>query len=221
MELSITEQGLVFLFSCAVGVFLGAFYDIFRIIRIAFNSRWLSIFFQDFIFCIFSAVSIILLVFYTNSGVVRWFALFGCFLCFLLYHLTVGRFIMFMARKIIDFISRVLNFIKSVTVVPAVRLALFVFKTLKQLGRQAKRESYYSRQKNKARREASRGFGLYKYKKVPAAVSRGVAAEIKKQGRLDKAQAKQERAAPQPYKKSGGKARTLGSLGSLSEIKFK
>ena len=46
MELSMTEQGIVFLFSCIVGGLLGAFYDVFRIIRIAFNSKWLSVFFR-------------------------------------------------------------------------------------------------------------------------------------------------------------------------------
>ena len=230
MELSMTEQALVFLFSCAVGVFLGAVYDIFRIIRVAFNSRWLSIFFQDFIFCIFSAVSVILLVFYTNSGIVRWFSLAGCFICFLLYHLTVGRFIMFMAKKIINFIKKVLNFIKSVTIIPAVKLILFMIKLLKRFARfilgqlrRAKKYNYYNKQRSMAEREASRGFNLYKYKKVPAKVSRTARTEIKKQAQSDKAQKKQElitaREKTRSYKSK--KTQTLGPLKSLNSIKFK
>ena len=228
MELSMTEQAVVFLFSCAVGVFLGAFYDVFRIIRIAFNSRWLSIFFQDFIFCIFSALSVILLVYYTNSGIVRWFSLAGCFLCFLLYHMTIGRLIMFAAKKIIAFIKKVLNFIKSVTLVPAVKLIIFLFKLLKRLARyisgqiiKAKKYNYYKKQRSAARREASRGFNLYKYK---GAVLKEVKKEVKSEIKLNKRREKQERVSPREkkraYKSKNGR-QTLGPLKSLSSIKFK
>ena len=227
MELSMTEQGFVFLFSCAVGIFLGAFYDIFRIIRIAFNSRWLSIFFQDFIFCIISALSVILLVFYTNSGTVRWFSLVGCFLCFLVYHLTVGKFIMFMAKKIIDFIKRVLNFIKSITVVPAVKLILFIIKLLKKFScfmlerfKAAREYNYYKKEMSAAKREASRGFNLYKYKKVPASIKKAAESEIKKQAIINKSQEFTHKKA-QPRKKSGKRTQSLGSLKELGSIKFK
>ena len=133
MEISFTEQSAVFLFSCVVGGLLGAFYDVFRIIRIAFNSKWLSVFFQDLIFCIFSAFSIILLVFYTNSGRVRWFSLFGCFTCFVIYHLTIGRFIMFVSKKIISFIKKVLRFLYNITIIPLKMTVLFIIKQIKRL----------------------------------------------------------------------------------------
>ena len=169
MEISITEQSIVFLFSCVVGGLLGAFYDVFRIIRIAFNSKWLSIFFQDLIFCILSAFSIILLVFYTNSGTVRWFSLFGCFACFVLYHLTVGKFIMFVSKKIIDFIKKVLNFIYKITVIPIKKTVLLVLKQLKRFaalilktGGAAKSRMYYENEKRRLSQSASRGFELYK-----------------------------------------------------------
>ena len=230
MELSMTEQATVFLFSCAVGVFLGAFYDIFRIIRIAFNSRWLSIFFQDFIFCIFSAFTVMLLVYYTNSGIVRWFSLAGCFLCFLLYHMTVGRLVMFMAKKIIAFIRKVLNFIKSVTVIPAFRLIFFIIKLLKRLAlyiigqmKKSKKYKYYKKQMKAAEREAAHGFDLYKYKKVSGAVSRAAKSEIKMQAKADRTQIIRERGSTREKTRLNKRknTRTLGSLKSLSSIKFK
>jgi len=169
MEISITEQSVVFLFSCVVGGLLGAFYDVFRIIRIAFNSKWLSIFFQDLIFCIFSAFSIILLVFYTNSGTVRWFSLLGCFICFALYHLTIGRIVIFMSRKIINFIKQVLGFIYKITVIPLKKIVLFIVKLLKRfLGLiikicvKTKGGLYYKNEKRKMAKDALGGFGLYK-----------------------------------------------------------
>ncbi|MCL2773675.1 MAG: spore cortex biosynthesis protein YabQ [Oscillospiraceae bacterium] len=184
MEMSMTAQGIVFLFSCVVGAFLGVFYDVFRIIRIAFNSKWVSVFFQDFIFCIFSAVSIILLVYYTNSGIVRWFSLFGCFLCFVLYHLTIGRFIIFVSKKIIDFIKMILRFIKKITITPMKIAILFIIKQLKYLIQfifrqsvKTKNNMYYKSEKRKISHDASYGFGLYrlyKSKKTPIYISKGM-----------------------------------------------
>ena len=149
MEISVTEQGIVFLFSCVVGGLLGGFYDVFRIIRIAFKSKWLSVFFQDLIFCIFSAFSIILLVFHTNSGTVRWFSLLGCFICFILYHLTIGRIVIFMAEKIINFIKKVLGFIYKITVIPAKNIILFLFKQIKNLLLFITGRAYYANEKRK------------------------------------------------------------------------
>jgi len=169
MEISFTEQSVVFLFSCVVGGLLGAFYDVFRIVRIAFRSKWLSIFFQDLIFCIFSAFSIILLVFYTNSGTVRWFSLFGCFLCFVLYHLTVGRLIMFVSKKIIDFIKKVLKFLYSITIMPLKMTVLLILKQIKRLCKLilktfklTKSYLYFIGERHRMKKSASRGFKLYK-----------------------------------------------------------
>jgi len=245
-----TEQGLVFLFSCAVGVFLGAIYDVFRIMRIAFNSKWLSVFFQDFMFCIFSALSVILLVFYTNSGIVRWFSLVGCFTSFVVYHLTVGRAIMFMARKIIDLIKRVIDFIWSVTVAPAVRLLRFAAKQLRKFAlfmlaqfKRARAHGYYKKARRAAKRAALRGFGLHgpaqpyksyksgKSRRARRSASKAVDAEIKKQHAAGRAQLREQsrerrelakaHAKPRPHRRAGKKTQTLGPLKSLSDIKFK
>jgi len=204
-------QGIVFLFSCAVGAILGVVYDVFRIIRIAFNSKWISVFFQDFIFCIFSAVSVILLVYYTNSGIVRWFSLFGCFLCFVLYHMTVGILIMFVSRKIIDFIKKVLKFLKKITVTPIKMTVLFIINQLKRfstfifrLHMRIRHNLYYRTEKRKFSNSASYGFGLYtvsssssskmfsklkKNKKIPKYISNMIkeaGSEINKSGKPPK-----------------------------------
>jgi len=135
-----------------------------------------------------------------------------------------------MARKIIDFIKRVLNFIKSVTIIPAIKLILFMIKLLKRFARfifgqlkRAKKYSYYKNQKSTAEREASRGFNLYKYKKVPAEISRAAKSGIRNQDKLNKARKKQERISPREKTRSykSRKTQTLGSLKSLNSIKFK
>lgn len=172
--MSMEAHGIVFVFSCVVGTLLGVLYDVFRIIRIAFNSKWISVFIQDFLFCIFSALSIILLVYYTNSGIVRWFSLFGCFLCFVLYHMTVGRFIIFVSKKIIDFIRKVLDFLIKITIIPLKTAALFIVKQLRRLNKfifrlcmRTQRSLYYKIEKRKISHSASYGFGLYTFSVNP------------------------------------------------------
>ena len=166
--MSITEQGAVFLFSCAVGGFLGAFYDVFRIIRVAFNSKWTAVFFQDLLFCVLSAFCIILLVFHTNSGTVRWFSLLGCFLCFVLYHMTVGKLVMLAAKKIIAFIKKALRILYNITLNPLKTALLFILRRLKKSAAfialnlaKSKRRLYYENEKRIISQKAARGFGLF------------------------------------------------------------
>lgn len=168
MEISMTEQGIVFLFSCAVGFFLGSFYDVFRIIRVAFNLRWLVVFLQDIFFCVVSSLIIILSIYYTNSGRIRLFGLAGCFLFFVLYHLTVGRFIMFISKQIINFIKQVLRFLHSITIKPLKAAALFIAATAKKqagyaadTGVKIKDSASYAIERGRMSRMAGRGFDLY------------------------------------------------------------
>jgi len=145
--------------------------------------------------------------------------------------MTVGKAVMFMAKKIIDFIKRILNFIKSITVVPAKKLVILMAKLIKRFVlfifaqiKAAKAAAYYNRQKNAAKRAALRGFDLYKPEKVPNKISRIVDAEIKKQTEENKAQEKEHIKSlkkPREYKKSSAKSQSLGSLNTLSSIKFK
>ena len=182
---------------------MGAFYDVFRIIRIAFNSKWLSIFFQDLIFCVLSAFSIILLVFYTNSGTVRWFSLLGCFICFVLYHMTIGRFIMFVSKKIIDFIRKVLRFIYKITVLPLKTAVLFILKQLKRLlkfilksFKITKGNLYYGYEKRRIAKSASKGFGLYENNRdIDGKTAKNIA------GIIEKDSAKNQKTLEKPKKK--------------------
>ena len=169
-----TEQGIVFLFSCAVGAFLGVFYDVFRILRIAFKPKWLVVFVQDIIFCIASSFIIILSVYYTNSGQVRLFGLTGCFLCFVLYHLTIGKFIMFVSAKIIEFVKQMLRLIYNITVKPVKIMILFIINLLKKYFKfmlkvfaDIKNYIIYIHERGKISKMAGRGFDLYKKTKIP------------------------------------------------------
>ena len=57
MELSISGQALDFLLSCLLGVGLGALYDVFRILRLAFWHGKIIISIQDIVFFVLAAIS--------------------------------------------------------------------------------------------------------------------------------------------------------------------
>ena len=97
---------------------------------------------------------------------------------------------------------------------------MFIFAQI----RTAKANAYYKRQKNSAKRAALRGFDLYKPEKIPKKISRIVETEIKKQAAESKMQEKELKQIDKKlreYKKSSTKSQSLGSLKTLSSIKFK
>lgn len=169
MAVSLNEQGFVFLFACFVGVALGVFYDIFRIARIAFNPRFIIVFIEDIIFSVGASAAVVLFVYYTNSGIIRWFALFGCVLAFAFYYFTVGKLVMYLSEKIIRIISAILKFIYNITFVPVRRMLKFIAKlfmrAIKKIFaaiKNAHGKFIFSRKKKSFVSQASKGFGLYK-----------------------------------------------------------
>lgn len=90
MGLSLSAQGAYFLWSLALGLAMGAAYDILRAVRMLFKLKHTAVTVTDILFftlCGF-ATSILALPF--NKGEVRVFVIAGEAAAFLLYRLTVG-----------------------------------------------------------------------------------------------------------------------------------
>jgi len=64
------------------------------------------------------------------------------------------------SKKIIEFIKKVLKFLYKITIIPIKRFYGFLLKT----GVSAGNNLYYINQKQKIKKSASKGFGLYKNK---------------------------------------------------------
>lgn len=121
MSVYISQQCFLFFYSILFGFLFGLVYDVFRIFRIAIKHNQLLIFCEDMAFCLSFSLSYILFNFCVNSGVLRWFSLFGAALGFVLYLLTVGRLIMLCSHAIIRFIRMVFHFILSRLLCPVCR----------------------------------------------------------------------------------------------------
>ena len=93
-EINSAEQSLCFVYSICLGIGLGLIYDFFKIDRIVFKRRCLFIFFQDIIFWLISSFAFFSFSVVFSNGQIRAYLLFGCFLGFVFYKLTLSKIVM-------------------------------------------------------------------------------------------------------------------------------
>ncbi len=167
---------LFFLYSIVFGVCAGAFYDLFRILRIARKpkerkreaGRFLRLgddilcFVSDMIYWLVLAAVYSIFIYRESEGRLR----IGSLLCaaagFLCWHFTLGRLIIFLADRIIRLIRLVFGFVLSVTLVPLLRLLRFIGRRLSALFSAVFGSVYHGFAVKRELSLASRGFGIAK-----------------------------------------------------------
>lgn len=97
--------------AAAIGILLGIYYDLFRILRRVFRFRYATIVFQDLFFFITSAIPVFFCVCYLCGGIVRIYIVVLALLCALLYCSTFGTVIVFLVSALLKFIGKVLNYV--------------------------------------------------------------------------------------------------------------
>lgn len=97
----------IFIYSFLFGAVLGIIYDIFRIIRLFFKSRFWNVFIQDIIYFFFSGVSTFLFILFINSGEIRFYILAGEAIGFIIYYLTLGNIIYSICDKFSGVIKKI------------------------------------------------------------------------------------------------------------------
>ncbi len=170
-QLSQTGLCILFVYALAVGAFLGAVYDVFRILRVAFpyvNGNGVKkvyaalmlgiIFLEDMLYALIAAVTVNLFLFNVNDGQVRWFALLGAAMGFALWYVTVGRLIMRCARTIVAAVRRMLYFLYRILLLPVVRLLRFLSERLAWVLRKGYVRLSCARWERHFLRQAQRGF---------------------------------------------------------------
>lgn len=113
MQESLTSQILIFVYSLALGIFLGFAYDIFRIIRMVINSRNIAIFIQDVLYFILSGGVTFLFVLSVNSGNSRFYILAGEGIGWIAYHITIGEIIYKCSNKTVNFVKSKIAALKN------------------------------------------------------------------------------------------------------------
>lgn len=140
------------------GVFLGAIYDIFRFCRIARNDNDYNIrkklknrffiknkaddkkvkekhfetaivFIEDTLFFIIAAITEILAFFHFNNGEIRICCLVVSSVGFFIYQKTLGNLIIFLSKKTLHFIKRIIHLMVYIVLIPV----LFLTRNSKKL----------------------------------------------------------------------------------------
>ncbi len=120
---STQEELFIFVCACLLGVFFGAVYDLFRVVRAVFPHKKWVVFAEDFLFMIFCAFCFFIFSMELVRGAIRGFVLAGNLIGFLLFHFTAGNVAVFVVKSIVNLIKKWLILpLWSVTVKPILRL---------------------------------------------------------------------------------------------------
>lgn len=109
MAVDYRAQLLLALYSVPLGFFLGAVYDIFRLVRIPFGK--LGVLVADTLFAFACFVSVQILLFNFWSGKIRLYPFVICFVSLVLYRVTIGRMFTAVGIKISSYITPRVNYV--------------------------------------------------------------------------------------------------------------
>ncbi len=109
MELTFIQQSTAFLYSLILGLGIGVFYGLLKIVRTAFCPQKVTIFILDFIFMIAAALAIFIFSIAYMFGYVRIFTIIGVIIGFFAYRLSLGRLFSKVYCPVIKFIGSVIN----------------------------------------------------------------------------------------------------------------
>ncbi len=101
------QQLNLFLMSCLFGVPIGIFFDIFRVVRIAFRHCKAAVIIEDIIFFMFYGVFLMCFTITAARSELRFYYCFGNLLGFILYFVTIGHFVTLFLRKVTEKIKKV------------------------------------------------------------------------------------------------------------------
>ena len=92
--------------SCGMGFLLGAYYDVFRILRCILRPGTVRVFWQDLLFFLTAAPLVFLFALAVADGVVRLYLFAGLVAGFFAYRYTVGRAVVRFVTAAIAWLSR-------------------------------------------------------------------------------------------------------------------
>lgn len=124
--------------SCGMGFLLGAYYDVFRILRCILRPSTVRVFWQDILFFLTAAPLVFLFTLAVTDGVVRVYVFAGLVVGFFAYHYTVGRAVVRCVTAVIARLSRTGRFLYGLIKVPVGALRELCRKAAKKIRKNAK-----------------------------------------------------------------------------------
>jgi len=116
--MSVSNQAYVFLATMLAGVIIGFFYDCCRVIRIMIKAGVFVTGILDLLFWVIIGTLSFLVIFYVNDGNVRVFTIMGFVIGWILYVLSISRFVMKVLLWIYETLARVINWLINIILWP-------------------------------------------------------------------------------------------------------
>ena len=135
MGTMVTSQITIFLFSMLLGAFLSLFFDGFRIMNAVLKVNLKRIFFEDVIYFVLSAIITFTYILVMNSGEIRVYIVLGEAIGWLIYRVTIGKFVYKLILTVVKFLSKWLSKLKRffISKIPKDKMRKLInkFKTMK------------------------------------------------------------------------------------------
>lgn len=111
---------LVFIIS---GIFIGIFFDIFRILRKSFRTPDIITYIEDALFWLITGLFLIFIIFNFTNGEIRIYNIIGLILGSLLYMILISKIFIKVNVKIVLFIKKIVTSIAKILIIPIQFLA--------------------------------------------------------------------------------------------------
>ena len=119
---------LVFIIS---GIFIGIFFDVFRILRKSFHTPDIITYIEDALFWIVTGLFLIFVIFNFTNGEIRIYNIIGLILGGILYMILISKFFIKINVKIVIFLKKVIISIVKILILPIQFLAKILQKIFK------------------------------------------------------------------------------------------
>ncbi len=103
------SQGQIFMFFFIIGIIIGIFFDIFRVIRKSFKTCDKTTFVEDLAFIILSGSLVIYSIIKINGGEVRFYLFLGIFFGILIYSLTISNLCVIILYEFVKICKKILK----------------------------------------------------------------------------------------------------------------
>ena len=128
MEVSVSNQLYVFFAMFVCGICSGLLFDIIRILRRVFGANIFFVSFSDILFWALISAGVYFAIFEFNYGQIRWYEIMGIILGSVIYFLTFSGLIMKILSALLEFFTRIFQFIFKIILTPLV----FLYKMIKR-----------------------------------------------------------------------------------------
>jgi spore cortex biosynthesis protein YabQ len=146
LEITISNQGFVFVSCVLCGVAVGFIFDLFRILRRLSRTSQSAAVAEDLIYWMIAAIVFFLCVLKVNSGELRLYQFVGAGVGAGVYCITVSKYVIDVSVKTIRFLTKVLTVVIKIILMPLMvtsrllkRPFFYVVRVGKRSGRRLKR----------------------------------------------------------------------------------